>query len=94
MTPARRLIALLALFALLLFTYGVGAQRPGGPGRGGPPSFEKLLEAFDENEDGELSEDEVPPPVWRRLSQADANNDGIVTKGEFNAFRKKLGGGK
>ena len=94
MKPVRVFFALLALFALLLFTGTVSAQRPGGPGRGGPPSFDKLLEAFDANDDGELDENEVPPPVWRRLSQADANGDGVVTRAEFEAYRKMLGGGK
>lgn len=94
MKPARMFFALLALFALLLFTGTISAQRPGGPGRGGPPSFDKLLDAFDANNDGELAEEEVPPPVWYRLSNADANDDGVVTRAEFEAARKKLGGGK
>lgn len=92
----RMLFALLALFALLLFTGTVSAQRPRGPGRGGPPSFDVLLDAFDANDDGALEEEEVPPPVWRRLSQADAygDGDGVVTNAEFDGYRKELGGGK
>ncbi len=82
MKPARMWFALLALFALLVFTGTVSAQPPGGGGR---PSFDKLLDAFDANEDGKLDKSEVPPPVWRRLSQADANGDGVVTKAEFDA---------
>jgi len=89
--PARMWFALLALFALLVFTGTVSAQPPGGgrggppPGGGGRPSFDKLLDAFDANDDGKLDKSEVPPPVWRRLSQADANGDGVVTKAEFDA---------
>lgn len=87
MKPARMFFALLSLFTLL-FTVTVSAQ-PGGPDRGGPPSFNMLLERFDANDDGKLDEDEVPPPVWLRLSQADANNDGVVTRAEFETYRKK-----
>lgn len=61
-------------------------------GRGGPPSFDTLLSAFDSNNDEALSSDEVPPPVWRRLSNADANEDGSVTRDEFEAARKTRGG--
>lgn len=63
-------------------------QQSGGAGRGGPPSYDRLLDAFDANRDATLEEDEVPPPVWRRrLSKADANGDRKVTKTEFEANR-------
>ena len=55
----------------------VSAQGPGGQ-RGGKPSFDRLLEAFDADESNSLSEDEVPGRVWSRLSQADADDDGEV----------------
>lgn len=58
-----------------------------GPAGGGRPSFEKLLSAFDDNDDGQLSEDEVPVPVWRRLSMADADDNGSVTRDEFDSFK-------
>jgi EF hand len=85
----RLVIALLALVALLGITGGVSAQPPGGPS-----PFDKLLGAFDANDDGALDEDEVPPWLWQRLSRADANGDGVVTRAEFDAYRKKLAGGK
>ena len=83
------------LVALLMLTAGaveVTAQGPGGRGgpgggRGGPPSFDRLLYAFDANDDGALEEDEVPARVWARLSQADANDDGYVTRKEFDSYR-------
>lgn len=83
-------VALVALVAMVVTTGTVTAQPPwrGGPGgKGGRPSFDTLLEAFDDNDDGELSEDEVPPGVWRRLSAADANEDGVVTRKEFESYR-------
>lgn len=75
-------VAVAALAACLLVADLAPAQ-----GRGGRPSFDKLLEAFDDNEDGELTEDEVPPRVWARLKNADANDDGSVTRKEFDSYR-------
>ena len=63
--------------------FNSSARRPGG--RGGRPSFDRLLGAFDANEDGALEEDETPSPVWWRLSQADADGDGYVTREEFDS---------
>jgi len=82
-----------AVLALMLVLGGVDSASAAGPGgRGGPPSFDKLLDAFDGNDDGELAEDEVPAPVWRRLSNADADDNGSVSRQEFEAARKSRGG--
>ena len=79
----------LAVVIAMGVTESASAARPGGggPGRGGRPSFDKLLSAFDADEDGELAEDEVPVPVWRRLSMADADDNGSVTRDEFDSFK-------
>jgi hypothetical protein len=79
---------LLALLAVVGLVGSASAQKPGGAGRGGRPSFDKLLEAFDANDDSELTEDEVPERVWMRLSHADADDDGSVTRDEFDAVKK------
>ena len=64
------------------------AQGPGGPrGPGGKPSFDRLLEAFDANDNEALTEDEVPGRVWVRLSKADADGDGSVTRAEFDGYK-------
>lgn len=76
---------LLAVGMLSAGTVDISAKEPGG--RGGKPSFDRLLAAFDTNEDGALEEAEVPVPVWARLSQADADGSGDVTRAEFDAFR-------
>lgn len=55
-----------------------------------PPSAVDLFNRFDENKDGKLVKEEVPPPLWARLSKADANNDGSVTKEELEAARKTM----
>ena len=87
MNTVRLLVASLALVAFLGIMGAASAQPPRGPGKGGPPSFDTLLNAFDANGDGKLSKDEVPPRVWMRLGQADANGDGVVTQAEFDAVR-------
>lgn len=46
--------------------------------------------AFDANEDGALTADEVPERLWDRLSQADADEDGTVTAEELAEARSDL----
>lgn len=91
MTNGRRLAALSA--ALLLGTsMTVQAQAPqDGDQRGGRPDFGRLLYAFDENQDQALEEKEVPEAVWARMSRADANKDGKVTRSEFDSYRPGRG---
>jgi len=79
------LVAVLAIIATL---GDVSAQGPRG-GRGGRPSFDRLLDAFDANDDEVLAKDEVPSRVWERLSQADADGDGSVTREEFDSYRPR-----
>lgn len=82
----------LAMVIAMGATESVSAAGPGGgPGRG-RPSFDTLLSAFDADDDGELAEDEVPAPVWYRLSMADANDNGSVTRDEFDSFKPGRGG--
>lgn len=78
--------------ALMLATVAaeVSAQGPGGQ-RGGKPSFDRLLGAFDADDSGSLSKDEVPGRVWSRLSQADADGDGDVTREEFDGYKPGRG---
>lgn len=86
---------LLACIALVLgLASEAAAQGPPwarGGRTGGPPSFKMLLERFDADEDGAISEDEVPPGLWRRLREADADGDGKVTAEEFAAALKMRG---
>ena len=64
---------------------GGGETRPGRHG-GGPPAPSRLFESFDTNDNGELTSDEVPAPVWQRLSSADLNDDGVVTEAEVQNY--------
>lgn len=49
----------------------------------GPPPADLLFRRFDANNDGALTEDEVPPGMWRRLRTADKDGDGKVTLREY-----------
>lgn len=48
----------------------------------GPP-IDLIFFRFDANDDDILSEDEIPPRMWTRLSIADKDEDGDVTRDEF-----------
>ena len=67
-----------------------GGGRPRG-GYGGRPSFDTLLGAFDGDESGDLAEEEVPGRVWGRLSRADADDNGVVTREEFESVGNPRG---
>lgn len=85
-------LALAAVSVLGVMESATAAGPGGRPGRGGRPSFDKLLEAFDADENEELTEEEVPALVWLRLSRADADENGSVTRAEFDAFKPGPGG--
>ncbi len=51
----------------------------------GPPPTDFLFTTFDVNHDQSLDESEVPPPMWNGVQNADVNNDGVITKIEFQA---------
>ncbi len=59
---------------------------PGGPGlgagRGGPPE-PRFPPAVGRNDDGKLTKDEVPEPLWPRLAQLDADEDGAISRDEL-----------
>jgi hypothetical protein len=85
----------MTLFAgLTLATFAVWAQPPGGGRRGESAgtaeSFIARLFAFDANQDGKLSKEEMTDkrllPLFER---ADADHDGVVTKDELQALYSK-----
>ncbi len=86
MNMSKWLGSLAALAAIVASASDVSAQRPGGGPGGGRPSFDRLLQVFDANGDDALDASEVPDRVWSRLSRADANGDGTVTRQEFASF--------
>jgi hypothetical protein len=67
--------------------------RPGGFGfRGqgsfGPPSASQLMERFDKDHKGMLTKTDVPEFVWNRISKADTDNNGSVSKDELETYFK------
>ncbi len=62
-----------------------------GHGDKAKPSMEDLFARADKNEDGVLTEDEVPPQIWERLSEADTDSSGDVTLEELTAFKPEGG---
>jgi len=48
----------------------------------GPP-IDLIFFRFDSNDDGVLTQDEIPPRMWLRVRLADQNGDGKVTREEF-----------
>lgn len=52
----------------------------GGPGSGG------LLQNFDKNSDGRLSQDELPPQMAGRFASGDKNGDGFLDADEISAL--------
>lgn len=46
---------------------------------------------MDRNKDGKVTKDDVPERMWDRLSTADTDKNGELTKEEFEAFFKQRG---
>lgn len=61
-------------------------------GFGRPPSADQMLQFTDKNKDGKLTKDELPEPMWDRLSSADKDKDGTITRDELEAHLKSAHG--
>lgn len=60
---------------------------PKGWGHEGGPRGGHMIEMFDQNGDGSITQDEVNASVAERFAQADADKDGRVTLDEFKTYR-------
>ncbi|MFM7926510.1 MAG: hypothetical protein ACKO9Q_02260, partial [Pirellula sp.] len=66
---------------------------PGAPGQGASPEMMKrMFENRDQDKDGKLSGDEIPPQMRERLSNMDTNGDGAIDKTEMEQAMKRLEG--
>jgi len=63
----------------------------GGPGDGADRRG-RLFERLDENDDGVLTDDELPGEMAERMMQADANGDGKLSRDELEQSRRARGG--
>lgn len=79
----------LAAAGCLLLLGDAVAQRRGGRQRGLDPA--RLLQRYDADEDGKLTEKEVPAAIWRRMAQADKDKDGVLTKSELDSLSTRGG---
>ncbi|HOJ59410.1 MAG TPA: O-methyltransferase [bacterium] len=89
-------IMMLGTMAGLTWTQGGGEKEPGAPPRisqppafpgiGGPGGFplQRDFEQIDQNHDGLLSKEEIAGWFWTRLSQADANQDQLLSRAELD----------
>lgn len=65
----------------------VQAQRPQGPGQGGPGGgARQAFQAADANQDGKLDASEWPATAAAAFADVDANNDGFVDRDEVRAY--------
>ncbi|MGB8622011.1 MAG: hypothetical protein WCD16_04240 [Paracoccaceae bacterium] len=55
---------------------------------------ERMIRMFDQNDDGQLSAEELstPPGTDRMFDRADTNGDGMISKDEFDAARQSIMG--
>lgn len=84
-----------ALLALVLLAGSAFAQdKPKRGGQGERPDPAQMFAKLDKNEDGVLTEDEVPEKLWERLVNADKDGDGRVTADELKAARGGGGAGQ
>ena len=68
---------------VFLFTLNTNAQPSDRQERKKPPTFKKLLEEMDKNEDGKLSKKELKGPLKNDFKKVDTNEDGFISKKEF-----------
>jgi len=81
-----------AAIGLLILCCDLYAQGRGGQGRGRQRGMNitRMLERFDANEDGKLTEAEVTiPRMWQRLVAADKDEDGVITKEEMETLSNR-----
>ncbi len=69
----------------------IPSEAPRGPGGGGGG----MLQSFDRNGDGRLSQDEVPPQMASRFATGDKNGDGFLDADEISNMPRRgpSGGG-
>ncbi|MFB9053146.1 EF-hand domain-containing protein [Formosa undariae] len=79
--------------AMILFclTFVNLAQAQGGNEQKEPPTYAKLLEEMDANEDGKLAESELKGPLKNDFAKIDTDEDGFISEAEFKKAPKPKG---
>jgi hypothetical protein len=73
----------ITLDELIAFTPERGPHSPRHDGNGGGDAFDR----FDQNDDGLLTEDELPERLWDRIAPADTDGDGALSAEELTTYR-------
>mgnify|MGYP003630137080 FL=1 len=79
------------LFAMLVAFGTVAASAQSKGERKEPPTYAKLIEEMDADEDGQLSKEEVKGPLKDNFSEIDTNEDGFISEEEFDEAPKPKG---
>ncbi|MFT5892982.1 MAG: Ca2+-binding EF-hand superfamily protein [Dokdonia sp.] len=74
--------------ALVCFVIGFSNAQSKGERPQKPPTYAKLLEKMDANEDGKLSQEEVKGPLKKKFTDVDTNEDGFISEEEFKNMPK------
>ena len=82
-------------FKTVILTFGIVILMSGGAFAQGkdrpekkPPTYSELLKEMDKNEDGKLSKDEVKGPLKDEFAKIDTDEDGFISKKEFEKAPK------
>ncbi len=72
---------------------GAAPGNPAAPGGAPAPTLESMqqladidFKSHDENGDGKLNQDEMPPPLKRDLARWDKNGDGVIDQNEYRDY--------
>ena len=86
---SNKIKTVIVVFGLTLFISNSSFGQSGNKkDRKKPPSFSKLLEKMDANEDGKLSKAEIKGPLKENFDEVDANEDGFISEKEFEKVPK------
>jgi Ca2+-binding EF-hand superfamily protein len=66
------------------------ARQDMGRGPGGAGMFVRMLQEFDTNKDGKIAKDEATAARDKMFATVDADNDGVLTPGEFRKHREAM----
>ena len=67
-----------------------GPGAPGNPGGPNPEMMARMFENRDQDKDGKLSGDEIPPQMRERLTNIDTNGDGAIDKSEMEQSMRRF----
>jgi Ca2+-binding EF-hand superfamily protein len=74
--------------ALVCFVIGFSNAQSRGERPQEPPTYAKLLEKMDANEDGKLSKEEVKGPLKDMFADIDTDENGFISEEEFKKAPK------